>query len=93
MEFKIEKRERQTELQFPEKEFNIAREFAKRAYQEFGTFVKALVLFGSTVKGKMAKEGDIDILIIIDEKLRNIAHAYYEFSESQAEYYNIINYF
>lgn len=72
MEFKIEKRERKIELHFPEKEFNIAREFAKRVYQEFGTFVKALILFGSTMKGRLAKEGDIDILIIIDDVSVNL---------------------
>lgn len=72
MEFKIEKRERQTELQFPDKEFNIAREFAKKVYQEFGTFIKALILFGSTVKGKLAKEGDIDVLVIIDDVSVNL---------------------
>lgn len=72
MEFKIEKRTRPIELHFPEQEFNIAREFARRIYQEFGTFVKALILFGSTTKGKLAKEGDIDILIIIDDVSVNL---------------------
>jgi len=72
MEFKIEKKERPTELRFPDKEFNIAREFAKRVYQEFGAFIKALVLFGSVAKGKLAKEGDIDILIIIDDVSVNL---------------------
>ena len=72
MQFRIEKRERQTEVHFPEKEFSIAREFAKRVYQEFGTFIKALILFGSTAKGKLAKEGDIDVLIIIDDVSVNL---------------------
>ncbi|MBL7101118.1 MAG: nucleotidyltransferase domain-containing protein [Nanoarchaeota archaeon] len=72
MKFKIEKKERQAELHFPEKEFNIAREFTKKVYQEFGTFIKALVLFGSTVKGKLASEGDIDLLIIIDDVSVNL---------------------
>lgn len=72
MQFKIEKRERQTDVHFPEKEFNIAREFSKRVYQEFGTFVKALILFGSTAKAKLATEGDIDILVIIDDVSVNL---------------------
>ncbi len=72
MQFRIEKRTRVTDVHFPEKEFNISREFAKRVYQELGTFVKALVLFGSTAKGKLAKEGDIDILIIIDDVSVNL---------------------
>jgi len=72
MKFKIEKKQRMTDLHFPEKEFNIAREFSKRVYQEFGTFIKALVLFGSTSKGKLAKQGDIDVLIIIDDVSVNL---------------------
>lgn len=74
MEFKIEKRTRETELHFPDEDFNIAREFAKRVYQEFGTFVKALILFGSVTKGqRMAKEADIDILIVIDDVSINLS--------------------
>jgi len=73
MKFKIEKRERQTDVHFPQQEFDIAREFAKKVYQEFGTFVKAIILFGSTTKGKLAKEGDIDILIIIDDVSINLS--------------------
>ena len=72
MQFKIEKRERKTDIHFPEKEFSIAREFAKRTYKEFGTFIKALILFGSTAQGKLAKEGDIDILIILDDVSVNL---------------------
>ncbi|MBU4501537.1 MAG: hypothetical protein KKA79_03020 [Nanoarchaeota archaeon] len=80
MKFNIEKKERETDIHFPEVEFNIARDFAKRAYQEFGTFIKALVLFGSTAKAsfgeeqkKMAKEGDIDVLIILDDVSLNLS--------------------
>jgi len=72
MQFKIEKRTRTTDIHFPEKEFNIAREFAKRVYQELGVFVKALILFGSTAKGKLATQSDIDILIIIDDVSVNL---------------------
>ncbi|MBM3199375.1 hypothetical protein FJZ53_00440, partial [Candidatus Woesearchaeota archaeon] len=73
MEFKIEKRERQTDLHFPDKDFDTAREFAKRVYQEFGVFVKALILFGSTAKGTVTKQGDIDVLIIIDDVSINLS--------------------
>ncbi|MDP2909141.1 MAG: nucleotidyltransferase domain-containing protein [Nanoarchaeota archaeon] len=74
MQFKIEKRARQTDLHFSEKDFGVAREFAKRVYQEFGAFIKALILFGSTAKGATAKEGDIDILIIIDDVSVNLSN-------------------
>lgn len=68
MKFKVEKRTRNIDLHYPEKEFNIARDFTKRIYDEFGDFIKAVILFGSTTKKeKLAKEADIDILIILDD--------------------------
>ena len=51
---------------YSKEHFDISYEFAERAYKEFGTFVKAIVLFGSAAR-KERPEGDIDILIIIDD--------------------------
>ncbi len=66
MKFKVEKKAKKVKGDFPKKEFDIAKKFAQRAYKEFGGFIKAIVLFGSTVqKGKDKK--DIDILIILDD--------------------------
>jgi len=68
LKFEIEKRKRKTNVVYPKKELEIAREFAERAYREFGTFIKALVVFGSAAERKrLAKEADIDVLLILDD--------------------------
>lgn len=74
MEFRIEKRKRAVDIHYPKEQFDIARDFASRVYKEFGAFIKALILFGSTTKTpKMAKEADIDVLIIIDDVSVNLS--------------------
>lgn len=73
MEFKIEKRERNADIHYPKDEYDTAREFASRLYKEFGPFVKALILFGSATKNKkLAREADIDILVVIDDVSVNL---------------------
>lgn len=66
MEFKIEQKEKPNMDRFPQEHVDIAYKFAAKAYKEFGTFVKAIVLFGSVTR-KAEEAGDIDILIIIDD--------------------------
>ncbi len=73
MKFDIERKERKTSLYYPKTEFEIARVFAKKVYEEFGDFLRAVILFGSVTKGeyeqkrKFAREKDIDILVIVDD--------------------------
>ena len=68
MIFDVEKRERDIKYEYPREEFEIARQFTKGIYQEFGDFVKAVILFGSVARDKkLANEADIDILIILDD--------------------------
>ncbi len=43
----------------------IAKKFSEKVLQRFGDLIKAVVLFGSTVKGK--ESGDVDVLIIVDD--------------------------
>lgn len=74
MDFRIEKRKRSVDIHYPKEEFDIARDFAARVYKEFSQFIKAMVLFGSaTSKPKLAKEADIDVLIIIDDVTVNLS--------------------
>ncbi len=74
MEFRIEKRKRNIDIHYPKEEFDIARDFSSRIYKEFGAFIKSLVLFGSATKAqKLAKEADIDVLIIIDDVSVNLS--------------------
>ncbi len=67
MEFKLKEREKlPIERRYSREDLEIAREFARQAYTEFGQFVKAIVLFGSAAREHKPK-GDIDILIVIND--------------------------
>lgn len=64
MKFQVKRKEKKV-FDYPHEEFDIAKTFARRAYNEFGEFIKAVVLFGSTVK--KGKSNDIDVLIVLDD--------------------------
>ena len=66
MEFKVEKRERKTSPWIEQRDFTIAQQFAKKVYKEFGSFISAVVLFGSVAQRK-EKRYDVDLLIVIDD--------------------------
>jgi uncharacterized protein (UPF0332 family) len=44
-----------------------AYKFTNEVYKELGAFIKASVLFGSSARKQRGPEGDIDILLIIDD--------------------------
>ena len=69
MKFKETKTERRAKLidKYLQQDIAIARKFSKLMYKELGTFLKAIVLFGSSVKTPGAKYRDLDILIILDD--------------------------
>ena len=48
-------------------DIDTARRFAKVMYQEFGSFISGLVLFGSSIKQPSNPKRDIDILVILDD--------------------------
>ena len=66
MEFRVEKRERRIAPYIDQKDYNIALAFAKKVYKEFGTFISAIVLFGSVAERK-EKRYDVDLLIVVDD--------------------------
>ncbi len=66
MKFKINPRENPNIQEYPREETEIAREFAKKVYDEFGSFVKSVILFGSASR-EATKTRDIDVLIIVDD--------------------------
>ena len=66
MEFNIKKTENPNIERYKKDELNTAYEFSKRLYDEFGTFLKAVVLFGSSARKENTK-GDIDLLVIVDD--------------------------
>lgn len=70
MDFRIDERENPHLKHYSEKDLEIARDFAKKAYHEFGTLIKTIVLFGGHAKHKQhhhEKPNDIDILIVVDD--------------------------
>jgi predicted nucleotidyltransferase len=68
MQFNIKKRDtRDVKTQYPETEFQIAKDFSRRLYNELGDFIKAVVLFGSATGSGRKTVNDIDILVIVDD--------------------------
>ncbi|MBU0980816.1 MAG: nucleotidyltransferase domain-containing protein [Nanoarchaeota archaeon] len=66
MEFKLQKKVNPNVTRYQKDELDIAYEFAKVMHKEFGGFLKAIVLFGSTAR-KEKKTADIDILVLVDD--------------------------
>lgn len=70
MEFKPEKKKDLSEDQkkkYEKNEVDIAYEFSREIYKEFGSFIKGIVLFGSKTNNPKNHEGDIDILLVVDD--------------------------
>lgn len=74
MEFNVKKRELSVEKKYPGTDIDVAYAFTKKVHKEFGTFLRAVVLFGSlTAESQQSSqtsikhEGDIDILMVIDD--------------------------
>ena len=67
MEFKINRKENPHLSRYSQSEIDIAREFAKKAYKEFGTFIKAIVIFGSAARQEKTAGQDIDILVVVND--------------------------
>ncbi|HLD98570.1 MAG TPA: nucleotidyltransferase domain-containing protein [Candidatus Nanoarchaeia archaeon] len=48
-------------------ERDIAMDFSLKAYKKFDKIIKAIVLFGSSVKGNATSTSDVDIIIVVDD--------------------------
>jgi len=83
VDFKVQKKVRKNIPYVSKEDLDISREFAKRVYKEFGTFISGLMLFGSSTQGQKKPKSDIDVLIIIDD-----VHVY--LSKEILETYKII---
>jgi len=66
-----DKKERITAKKYPTLNIktrrDIAMDFAEKVVQRFNTLIKAVILFGSTVKDSASAGSDIDIIIIVDD--------------------------
>lgn len=69
MEFKIEKKDNPHVSLYSKDELELAYKFSKKVYKELGTFLKAVVLFGSAARKRNLDKpvDDIDILLVIDD--------------------------
>jgi len=77
---KFETKKRHREVKYFREDMELGRKLADRIYKEMKGFVQALVLFGSSARGKGGENRDVDILIVIDDvhiKLtRDVVEAY-----------------
>ncbi len=67
MKFEIKKNEQKNISRYVNDDLEIARQFAKIMYKEFGNFVSCLVIFGSSAQNIPSPKRDIDILIVLDD--------------------------
>jgi predicted nucleotidyltransferase/uncharacterized protein (UPF0332 family) len=69
MDFNVERKEQINSRKYVKDDVDIAYSFSKKAYVEFGTFIKAIVLFGSSAKNEQKgnNESDIDLLLVVDD--------------------------
>jgi len=66
LEFDIQKRKKHNSEKYEKTDIDLAYEFSKKVYKEFGKFIKAIVIFGSAARKKHNSK-DIDILLIVDD--------------------------
>ncbi|MBR9691672.1 nucleotidyltransferase domain-containing protein [Candidatus Woesearchaeota archaeon] len=69
MKFTLKKGAHPNIVKYPNEDIAAAKSFAKRLKNEFGDFLKAVVLFGSAARKKtpVGQKGDIDVLIVVDD--------------------------
>ncbi|MEK6923053.1 MAG: nucleotidyltransferase domain-containing protein [Nanoarchaeota archaeon] len=67
MKFPLQWKEKKNARNFVSSDLDVARKFAKIMYNEFGTFISGLVVFGSSIKNPANPKRDVDILVILDD--------------------------
>ena len=68
MKFKVEKRDNPNLTRYSDEDIKIARALASKVMEEFGSFIKAVVLFGSAArKTGISPKHDIDVLVIVND--------------------------
>ena len=73
MKIEIPRRHNPNLEKYPKDDLDLVYKFAAELKKELGGFIKALVIFGSTARGtKKSKEGDIDVLVVIDDLSINL---------------------
>jgi len=67
LKFDLPVRENPNVSKYSKEDLDLAREFSRKLYREFGNFLKAVIIFGSVAKKEETKKSDIDILVVIDD--------------------------
>ena len=67
MKFDIAKKQHPNFERYFREDIDTAYKFANELYKELGSFVRAVVLFGSTARRTKGPGGDIDILVVLDD--------------------------
>ena len=66
MKVKIEKKQNPNLKRYNKEDVGIALRFASSVYKELGSYLKGIILFGSTSR-KSSSVGDIDVLLVLDD--------------------------
>lgn len=67
VDINFEYRKRPVEYHHDDEYVKLAQEFSDSLHKELQDFLKAVVLFGSTIRGDNTKESDIDVMIILND--------------------------
>ncbi len=67
MKFEIHKRQHPNTKNYHPDDMRIAYKFASEMTNEFGNFIRAIAIFGSTARKQKTPQSDIDILVIVDD--------------------------
>lgn len=68
-EKEIDEKERKKIERLRKKKFKLAKEFCDAVVKRYKKFIKAVVIFGSVVRGDLTEKSDIDMLVIIDDTI------------------------
>lgn len=67
MKFEIKRRLNPNIVNYPTEDYSIAKRFSEHLKNEFGEFLKAVVIFGSSARRTAINRSDIDVLVVVDD--------------------------
>ena len=73
MKITIPRRHNPNVEKYHKEDMDVAYRFAEELNKEVGTFIRAVVIFGSTARRNKKPGGDIDVLVIVDDLSINLA--------------------
>ena len=73
MKFDIPRKDHPNLERYYKEDVETAYRFTNEIYKELGSFIRAVVIFGSTARREKGPGGDIDILVIIDDLMMNMS--------------------